>query len=75
MLGNQGLMNVSIAAERPWAIDKKTCRLIPNHNIYVMLLMNCFEEIYSSMVQKGTERIAGESHRSSWIHQDGPFLE
>lgn len=64
MLGSQDLMNVSIATDMPWAIDKKTCRLIPNHDIYVMLLMNCFEEIRSSMVQKRTKRIARKSHWS-----------
>lgn len=64
MSGNQGLTDVSIAADMPWAVEEKTCRLIPNHNVYVVLLMNCFEEVRLSMLQKGTKRVAGERHWS-----------
>lgn len=64
MLGNQGLMDVSVAADIPWTINKKTRRLIPNHNIYSMLLMNCFEEVRLSMLQKSAKRIAGKCHGS-----------
>ena len=42
MLESRDLMYVSIAADMPWAVDLRTCRLIPNHNVNVMLLMNCF---------------------------------
>ena len=54
-------MNVSMA-DMPSAIDKKTCRLIPNHNVNVMLAVNCFQEVRLSMLQKGTKRIAGKGH-------------
>ena len=63
MSGNQGLINVSIALVVLWAIDMETCRLIANNNIYVMLLMNCFEEVRLSVLQKSTERIAGKRHQ------------
>ena len=62
MLGNQGLMYVSIAADRPGAVDMKTCRLIPSHNVNVMLLMNCFDEVRLCILQKRTKRISGKSH-------------
>ena len=64
MLGSQGLTNVSVAADIPWTIDKKTRRLIPNHNIYSKLFMNCFEEVRLSMLQESAKRIAGECHGS-----------
>ncbi len=47
---NQGLMDVSITADMPQPIDIKTCRLIPNHNVNVVLLMNRFEEARLSML-------------------------
>ena len=63
MSGNQDLINVSIALVVLWAIDMKTCRLIANNNIYVMPLMNCFEEVRLSVLQESTERIAGKRHQ------------
>ena len=69
MSGNQGLMNVRIPRETPWAIDKKTCGLVPNYDIDIVLLINCFEEVGLSVLQKCTKRIAGECHWScmySW---------
>ena len=62
MLGNQGLMNVRRGSDMPWAIDRKTCGLVPNYNIYVVLLMDCFGEVRLSVLQKRTKRIAGECH-------------
>ncbi len=47
---NQGLMDVSIAADMPQPIDIQTCRLIPNHNVYVVLLMHRFEEARLSIL-------------------------
>ena len=45
MLGNQGLMNVSIALAMPWAIDKETCGLVPNYDVDVVLIVNRFEKV------------------------------
>ena len=56
-------MSVVIAFDVPRTMDKKTCRFIPNHNVYVVLLMNCFEEVRLSMLQEGAERITRERHR------------
>lgn len=63
MLGNQGLINVSMVINMRWATDK-TCRFISNHNVYIVFLVNCFEEIRPSMLHKSTKRIAGKCH---WI--------
>ena len=54
MLGNRDLINVSIAADMPWAVDMRTCRLIANHNVNFMLLMNCFDEVRLCILQKRT---------------------
>lgn len=62
MLGNRGLILVSIAADMPWAVDKETCRLVADHNVNAVLLMSCFEEVCFGMLQKGTKRIAGKGH-------------
>lgn len=42
MLGNRDLMYVSIAADMLWAVGMRTCRFIPNYNVNVVFLMNCF---------------------------------
>ena len=65
MLRNQGLMEVSITLDKPRAMDKWTCGLIANHNVYVMFLMNGFDEVRSCILQKRTERIAGKRHKYS----------
>ena len=62
MSGNQGLMNVRSGSDVPWAVDKKTCGLVPNYNINVVLLMNGFGEVRLSVLQKSTKRIAGKCH-------------
>ena len=62
--GNQGLMNVRRASDMPWAIGKRTCGLVPNYDIDVVLFMDCFEEVRPSVLQKCTKRIAGECHWS-----------
>ena len=62
MLGSQGLINVSIALDMPWAIDRKTCRLVSNYNVDLMLLMNCSEQTCPRILQKSTERIWGKCH-------------
>ena len=64
MLGNQGLMNVSIALAMPWAIDRKTCGLVPNYDVDAVLVVNRFEEVGLSMLQEGTQRITGKRHWS-----------
>lgn len=55
-------MIVSIAADMPWGIGMKTCRLIPNYNVYGVLLMNCFEEVRPSMLQESAKGVAGKGH-------------
>ena len=62
MSGNQGLMNVRGASDTAWAIGKKTCGFVPNYDIYVPLLMDCFGEVRLSVLQKCTKRIAGKCH-------------
>ena len=64
MSRNQGLVNVRRASDMPWAIYKKTCGLVPNYDIDVVFLINCFEEVGLSVLQKCTKRIAGECHWS-----------
>ena len=62
MSGNQGLIDVRRASDIPWVMDKKTCGLVPNYDIDVVLLMDCFREVRLSVLQKCTKRIAGEGH-------------
>ena len=62
MSGNQDLMNVRKASDTPWAIGKKTCGFVPNYDVYVVLLMDCFGEVRLSVLQKSTKRIAGKRH-------------
>ena len=57
-------MNVRKACEMPWAIDKKTCGLVPNYDIDIVLLIDCFEEVRLGVLQKSTKRIAGKCHWS-----------
>ena len=57
-------MNVSITLAMPWAIDKKTCGLVPNYDVDVVLVVNRFEEVRLSMLQEGTKRITGKRHWS-----------
>lgn len=55
-------MIFSIAADMPWGIGMMTCRLIPNYNVYGVLLMNCFEEVRPSMLQESAKGVAGKGH-------------
>ena len=62
MSGNQGLVEISMAASVSWVRYKETCRLVPDYYIYLIFLMYGLEDVRLSMLQKSTKRVAGKGH-------------